>query len=433
MHALKTRRAFLQESAAVGVGFWVGGRVAAAPSRSANEKLDIAVIGTMGQGQWNRHQLVGTGQNIVALCDVDEKLGGAAREEHPKASFHTDYRRLFDGGRFDAVLIATPDHSHAIPTLLAIAAGKHVYCEKPLAHTVREARLVRRAARKAGVATQMGTQKHADGNYRRVVELVKSGAIGEIGEVHVWAGSHWSGGAVPTEEPPVPEGLHYDLWLGDAPYRPYHPAYLPANWRGWWSFGGGTLGDMACHHVDLSFWALDLKVPKTIEAEGPSVDAASAPPTLKVHYTFEARGKLPPVRLTWYSSGLRPPQFEKGLLPEWGDGTLFVGSEGMLLADYGKHVLLPEEKFKDFKRPERSIPESPGHHAEWVRACKGGEPALCRFDYAGPLTECVLLGNVAYRCGKKLEWDPRRLRASNCPEAGKYIDKEYRKGWELPV
>ena len=431
----QTRRDVLKQGAAIGAGFWVTGLAPAyAKPKSANDKLNIAVIGVMGQGQWNRGQLTEAGENIVALVDVDERWAGKAREEHPKATFDTDYRRVLDRKEIDAVLVATPDHSHALPAIMALKAGKHVYCEKPLCHTVGEVRALTDLAKETGLATQMGTQVHSRSNYRRVVELIRAKAIGEVREVHVWVDKQWAGGDVPTDTPPVPEGLHYDLWLGGAAERPYHPEYLPAKWRGWWDFGGGTLSDMACHHMDLPFWALDLKSPATIEAEGPEVHAQSTPKTLIVKYEFGARDDLPPVALTWYNGGVRPPYFSPthpNRLPQWGSGTLFVGSEGMLLTDYEKNLLLPEPKFKDSLPPQPTIPDSIGHHKESIRWCKGGEPALCRFEYAGPLTEAVQLGNVSYRTGKKIYWDAEALKARGVPEADKFIHKDYRKGWNI--
>jgi predicted dehydrogenase len=323
-------------------------------------------------------------------------------------------------------VIATPDHTHAIATLAALETGRHVYCEKPLTHTVAEARKVTDAARKHRRVTQMGTQIHASGNYRRVVEIIQSGAIGEVGEVHCWADRVWSGsGERPTETPPVPAHLHWDLWLGRAPVRPYHPAYVPINWRGWWAFGGGTLGDMGCHHMDLPYWALDLRHPETIEAEGPPTNTETTPAWLIVRYTYPSRDKKPPVHLTWYNGGKRPPHFAEKTVPEWGDGTLFVGKKGMLLANYDRYVLLPEKDFAGFEPPKPFIPDSIGHHAEWILACKTGGKTTCNFDYSGVLTEAVLLGNVAYRTGTRLEWDARKLKAKNCPEAELYLKPEY--------
>ena len=437
----QSRREFLKASALVGAGFWVGPRLVA-KGASPNEKLNVAVVGIEGQGRWNVGELAAAGANLVALCDVDEPRTAAVRAEFPKADFVVDYRRLLDRKDIDAVLIATPDHHHAPATMLALKAGKHVYCEKPLAHTVEEARTVAKQAVKSKLTTQMGTQIHAGSNYRRVVELIRAGAIGPIEEVHVWVGTVWGGQKRPPEAP-VPEGLHWDLWLGPAPVRPYaKDVYVPAMWRSWWDFGGGGLADMACHHVDLSFWALDLRYPKTVAAEGPPVDADSCPRWMIVRYEFPARKDMPPVKLTWYHGGKRPPLIapprdsnrprpagDKRF--EWGDGTLFIGKKGMLLAGYDNHKLLPEDDFKDFKPPEPSIPDSIGHHREWIEACKTGKPTTCNFDYSGALTEAVLLGNVAYRTGKRLEWDPAALKATNVPEADQYLQHKFREGWTL--
>ncbi len=429
----KTRRELLQESALAGIGFWVAGRRAFARSRSPNEKLGIAVIGIGGQGEGNLNAVAS--QAIVALCDVHESRGqvSSIRKRFGKTTFYIDFRRVFDRKDVDAVLIATPDHTHALPTLLALQAGKHVYCEKPLTHSVYEARLVSETAARMKRVTQMGTQIHAGGNYRRVVELIQTGAIGPIREVHVWVDRVWGGHDRPRETPPVPAGLHYNLWLGPARYRPYHPTYLPSEWRGWWDFGGGTLGDMACHYMDLPHWALGLRHPLTVEADGPPVHPESCPTWLVLRYEYPSRKNLPPVRLTWYNGGKRPAHFAQGLLPNWGDGTLFVGAEGMLLADYDRYVLLPEKDFAGFTPPDPFIPDSIGHHAEWIEACKTSGPTTCNFDYSGALTETVLLGNVAYRSGRKLQWDAGNLEITNAPEAMKFINPPYREGWALPL
>jgi predicted dehydrogenase len=287
---------------------------------------------------------------------------------------------MIDAGGLDAVVVSTPDHLHAPVTAAALRAKLHVYCEKPLTHSLHEARFVTELARKAGVATQMGTQIHSLDNYRRVVELVKGGAIGEVTEVHVWVGGGYSGGDRPADAPPVPPSLDWDFWLGPAPQRPYHSCYCPFHWRGWWDFGNGTLGDMACHHMDLPFWALDLTSPATIEAEGPPVHAESCPPWLIVKYAMRTRASASgaggaTLPLTWYHGDRRPHHFADGLLPQWGNGTLFVGSKGLLLADYERHALLPEKDFQGFVPPAPSIPASIGHYEEWIAAAKGG--ALC--------------------------------------------------------
>jgi predicted dehydrogenase len=427
-HVLR-RREFLQTIAAAGAGTALGFPAWARSKDSPNEKLDIGIIGTSGRALGNIEGV--QGENIVAICDIDDQLIGSARERFPHAKTYTDFRKLIEQPGLDAVVISTADHTHAPAAAMALRLGKHVYCEKPLTHSVYEARVVAGLAAKAKVATQMGTQIHASDNYRRVVELVRSGAIGPIRECHVWVGKTWSGGERPKDTPPVPPNLHWDLWLGPAPARPYHPTYQPANWRRWWDFGCGTLGDMACHYMDLPFWALDLRYPTSVESEGPPVHPETTPEWMIVKYEFPARGTQPPVALTWYDAGKRPKQFAEKKLPEWGDGVLFVGEKGMLLADYDRKVLLPEETFRDFKAPEPTIPNSIGHHAEWIAACKDGRPTTCNFDYSGALTEAVLLGNAAYRLGRKIDWDPVKLEARGCPEAERYLRREYRKGWIL--
>jgi predicted dehydrogenase len=306
----------------------------------------------------------------------------------------------------------------------------HVYCEKPLTHTVQESRIVAEAAKKHGVATQLGTQIHAGDNYRRVVEIIQSGAIGDVTEVHVWVGKGWGGGERPEVGEDPPPNLSWDLWLGPAPYRPFSPGrYHPAQWRRWWDFGQGTLGDMACHYMDLPFWALKLRHPTSCEAEGPEVHPETCPLGLIVRYEFPEREGLAPVRFTWYDGTLIPREVAGERVP--GNGVMFVGSEGKMYADYGNYRLFPTDKFADFKPPAQTIPPSIGHHAEWIKACKDGSPTTCNFDYSGALTEAVLLGNVAYRVGQKLQWDAKELRAVNCPAADKYIRKEYRPGWEV--
>jgi predicted dehydrogenase len=283
------------------------------------------------------------------------------------------------------------------------------------------------------LATQMGNQGHSNANTRRIVEIVRSGAIGPVREVHAWTNRPiWPQGKDrPAGSDPVPDYLKWDLWLGPAPERPYHPTYQPANWRRWWDFGNGTLGDMACHVMDLAFWALDLRHPTTVEAQGPPVHPETAPPWLTVKYEFPAIGARQPVTLTWYDGDKKPEILAEHKLPAWGMGVLFVGEKGMLMADYGRRKLYPEADFKDFEPPKPSIPKSIGHHAEWIAACKDGRPTTCNFDYSGALTEAVLLGAVAYRTGQKLEWDAANLKATNCPDAERYLRREYRKGWTL--
>ena len=425
----RSRREFLRTGAAFGAVGIFGAPAVGRAGIGPNEKLDIAVIGTANRAAANIDEV--QGQNLVAFCDVDDRLLGEIGRRFPKAKKYNDFRELLESKGFDAVVVSTADHSHAPATAMALRQGKHVYCEKPLTHSVTEARTIAELARQAKVATQMGTQIHAKDNYRRVVELIESGAIGPVRECHVWCGKSWGGGDRPTENPPVPKPLHWDLWLGAAPARPYNPIYQPGNWRRWWDFGNGTLGDMACHYMDLPFWALALRHPSTIEAEGPPVHPETAPIWLVVRYEFPARGDRPPVALTWYDGGQKPKALPAEKAHEWGDGVLFVGDKGMLLADYNRRILMPEEKFRDFKPPEPTIPASIGHHAEWIAACKDGRPTTCNFDYSGALTETVLLGNVAYRAGKKLVWDAQHLKAENCSEADAFLKREYRKGWTL--
>lgn len=431
MSNIKTRRDVLKASAVAAAGLWSGRRVWGSATRPAGEKLGIAVIGVAGQGGWNLNQLVHANEAIVALCDVDETRAADARKRFPHARFHVDFRRMLDkwAKDIDAVLIATPDHTHAIAAMAAMQAGKHVYCEKPLTHSVWEARQLIETARKSKRATQMGTQIHASENYRRVVELVQSGVVGTIGEVRVWCPASWSGGARPVDTPPVPAGLHWDLWLGPAPERPYHPAYTPAGWRGWWDFGGGGHADMACHYMDLAHWALDLRHPCVVEAKGPPPDSDSTPPRLTVHYEYPARGQQPPVKLTWSVGVNRPEGFVEGKMPPWDAGLLFIGDKGIIAADYGQHKLMPEADFAGFQPPAPRIPPSIGHHKEWIRGCKEGAPTLCNFEYSGALTETVLLGNVAYRSGCRVEWDSARMRIPNAPEAEPFLRRDYRDGF----
>jgi predicted dehydrogenase len=429
---LLTRRQVLRNTALAGFTVWTAAKSWAgeAPA-SPNEKLNIAGIGVGGQGGWDIGECAS--QNIVALCDVDDRRAAGSFQRFPKAKRFRDFRKLLDemGKQIDAVVVGTPDHTHAPAAVMAMNLGKHCYCEKPLAHCVFEVRTMIEAAKKHKLATQMGTQIHAQANYRRVVELVESGAIGPVGEVHVWHPVAYGGGDRPKDTPPVPPELDWDLWLGPAPERPYHPTYCPGAWRSWWDFGTGGLGDFGCHYMDLPFWALQLRHPTTVEAEGPPVHPERTSPGLIIRYEFPARGNLPPVKMTWYDGGKRPPFLAERKVPDWGAAVLFVGAKGMLIADYGRHQLLPEAQYAGFQRPPQTIPNSIGHHAEWIRACKTGEPTTCNFDYSGTLAEAVLLGNVSYRIGQKLQWDPVQLKAIGCPAADPFIHKKYRAGWKL--
>jgi predicted dehydrogenase len=440
-----TRRQFGRAAVAAAVGAFAAPGVLRA--RNVNEKLNIAMIGVGGRGAANLQGVAS--ETIVALCDLYEPAIDKAAAKYPHARRARDFRRLFDhANEFDAVVVSTTEHTHAFATLPALQLGKHVYCEKPLTRDVYEARVIRRAAERAKVATQMGTQIHASDNYRRVVELIRAGAIGPVTEVHVWVGRAWgrqpaesakqyhdivSVSERPSEPTPLPKGLDWDLWLGPAPERPFHEVYFPGpKWYRWWDFGNGTMSDLGSHWVDLPFWALKLDAPRTVEAFGPPPHPEIAPASMHVAYEYGARGEMPPLRLSWYQGEDKPAPWSNGEIPKWDNGVLFVGSQGKkLLADYSKHVLLPESEFRDFERPEPRIPKSLGHYAEWVHACKTGAPTTCHFGYSGLLTEANHLGNVAYRVGKKLEWDSARMYAPNAPEAEHYLKRDYRKGWSL--
>lgn len=438
------RRSFLKLSSTMAAGLFVGGaRVRAA---SPYDKLRIAVIGCGGRGGGNLQAV--SSEHISALCDVNASNLNRAAASHSQARKATDFRRVFDhANEFDAVVVSTCEHTHAFATLPALQLGKHVYCEKPLTHNIYEARIIREAAAGAGVATQMGTQIHAESNYRRVVELIQSDAIGRVTECHVWVGRAWGlqseeeakahGDIVfvqdrPATADPIPADLDWDLWLGPAPERPFSHVYFPGpKWYRWWDFGNGTMSDLGSHWIDLPFWALRLKAPSTIEAFGPPAHPEIAPASMHVRYEYEQQGEQPAVSLTWYQGTHKPELLTAGKIPNWNSGVLFVGEKGMLLSDYGKHLLLPEDQYRDYQRPEPFIPDSIGHHQEWIQACKTGEPTTCNFEYAGWLTEANHLGNVAYRVGRKLEWNAAELVAANAPEAQQYIRREYRKGWTL--
>ncbi|MDO4550540.1 MAG: Gfo/Idh/MocA family oxidoreductase [Planctomycetia bacterium] len=430
-----SRRDFMKSSLAAASLAAVNVSVPAFSSDKApSSKLNIAIIGPNGRGMATVTEM--TGENIVAMCDADTKRLDGAMKHAPQAQKFTDFRKLYETVKdLDAVCVCTPDHTHAPASLMGMRMGLHCYCEKPLTHDIRESRVMREVAAEKKLVTQMGTQIHAGENYRRAVEIVRSGALGDIYEAHVWCGKGWGmpeDAKRPTETPPVPETLNWDAWIGPAKMRPYHSCYHPGGWRRWWDFGNGTLGDMGCHYMDLVFWALNLRDCLTVEATGPAVNPECAPLALSVKYEFPARDKMPPCLVTWHDGTLRPPVLAEKNLKLPGAGVLFVGKDGMLFADYTKTQLLPESKFADFKRPEPWIPSSPGHHKEWLQGIRENKPglALCHFDYSAPLTETILLGSVAYRVGEKLEWDAKNLRTNN-DTANALITPEYREGWTL--
>ncbi len=430
-HLVTSRRRFLASSTMILVGgtfLNLNPRVQARRV-SPNDKLNIGVVGVANQGRYNLDNV--SSQNIVALCDVDANFLNEAAAKHPKAQKYRDFRRLIDQKEIDAIVVATPDHTHAVITSAVLKSGRHAYCEKPLTHTLSEARYITRLAAKQKLVTQIGTQIHAGSNYRRVVELIRSGVIGPVKEVHVWVGSSYGNVKRPTETPPEPATLDYDLWVGPVEKRPYHPDYLPFKWRNWWAFGGGSLADFGCHFMDLPHWALDLRHPVSAVADGPTRDSESTPTALTVKYKYPARDKQPAVDLTWYHGGRKPARLEPDLAAKWGNGVLFIGSKGQLISDYSRNQLLPEKDFTGFVPPTKSIPESIGHHAEWILACKTGGKTTCSFDYSGPLTEAALLGNLAYRVGEPIDWDSSRQKARGNSAADALIQHHYRKGWKL--
>jgi predicted dehydrogenase len=415
--------------------------------QNLNSKLNIAMIATGGRGGANLNSV--SSENIVSLCDVNARALDGAGEKHPKARKFVDFRQVFDHAKeFDAVVVSTCEHTHAFATMLALDQDKHVYCEKPLTHSIYEARKIREAAgKKPHLTTQMGIQMHASENYRRVVELVQSGAVGPIREAHVWVSRAWglqSEEAAkrnkdivfaenrPPAADPIPAGLDWDLWLGPAPERPFNNVYFPGpKWYRWWDFGSGTMSDLGSHWNDLPFWALQLKSPLTIEASGPPPHAEIAPASMTAIYEYGPRGDLPAVKLSWHQGEDKPAIWKKGGIPQWSNGCLFIGDKGMLLADYSKYLLLPESDFKGFQPPPKTLPRVAGHHAEWIAACKDGKQSSANFEYSGWLTEANHLGNVAYRVGKKIEWDADKMRATNAPEADRIIRRAYRPGWDL--
>ncbi len=444
-----SRRSFLAATGAVTAFMALPARVLGRGGEtSPNNKLNIAGIGVGGQGGNDVDEV--SSENIFALCDVDSDHAAHVFKKYPNAKRYKDFREMLDKEKsIDAVVVGTPDHLHAVVSVTAMHHGKHVYCEKPLTRTVYEARAVAKAARDAKVVTQMGNQGMAFEGNRLINEWLWDGAIGPVREAHVWSDrpTHrgkmplwWAQGIErPKETPPVPDTLDWDLWLGPAPVRPYHPAYAPFRWRGWWDFGTGGLGDMGIHNLAPVFSALKLGAPETVQASSTPVFAETVPVAAMVHYQFSARGDLPPLKLHWYDGGLlpeRPAELEQNRELDPEDGILFIGDKGKMLVTGwgGEHPrLLPETLDKEYKRPAKTLPRSPaGHYKEWIQACKTGSPTRSNFDFAGPLTEAVLLGSVCVRNGgDKLVWDTQNMKITNDPDANKYLHYEYRKGWSL--
>ena len=436
-----SRRDFMGGVAAATAAFTIVPRhvLGGSGHKPPSEKLNIAGIGVGGRGNGLVKSVAS--ENIVALCDVDDKYAAKTFELYPQAKKYRDFRKMLDEQKdIDAVVIATPDHLHAAVSMWAIKMGKHVYCEKPLTHTIYEARKLTEAAREHKVATQMGNNGQASEETRLVCEFIWAGAIGTVREVHGWCNRRITarGIARPTETPPVPSTLDWDLWLGPAPYRPYHPAYAPFSWRGWWDFGTGVLGDIGCHQFDAIFRALKLGQRKSVIVEAssttmecpPEVNAETAPLASIVHFEFPADDNGPAVELIWYDGGLmpkRPKELADDAKIGGGDGIIYIGDKGKML----NHRLIPESRMQEYGRPPKVLPRSIGHYEEWIAACKGGEPAGSNFDIAGPLAEVVLLGNIAIRTGQKLCWDGPNMKVTNIPDANKYIHTEYRQGWTL--
>ena len=465
-----SRRKFLGSAAAAVTAFTIVPRhvLGGVGHTPPSEKLNVAGVGVGGMGAHNVLKVAGMefdeenakliktgeGENIVALCDVDSEIAARLYRAFPMAKKYTDFRKMLEKQKdIDAVVIATPDHTHAVIAMMAIKMGKHVYCQKPLTHTVYEARMLTEAAKKYKVATQMGNQGNSGEGIRLSCEWIWDGAIGPVREVHAWSDRPvWPQGIPrPKETPPVPSSLDWDLWLGPAPVRPYHPTYHPFSWRAWWDFGTGALGDMACHILDPVFAALKLKYPVSVEASCSTYvslgkmwekeeNTESFPRASVVHYSFPARDGMPPVKLHWYDGGMmpqRPEEFEAGRkLPD--NGSFFVGEKGLLLSGTygGSPRIVPESKMKEYERPPKTLERveggGDGHEQNWIRACKGGKPAGSNFDYSGPMTESVVMGNLAIRYpNRKLEWDGEKMEVTNFPEANQLINPPYRQGWSL--
>jgi predicted dehydrogenase len=413
---------------------------------SAIEKLNIAAIGAGGKGQADTHGC--RSENIVALCDVDWDRAANTFERFPNATKYRDFREMLDKQKdIDAVTISTPDHTHAVAAMACMQLGKHVYVQKPLTYTIAEARMLTQAAREHKVATQMGNQGHSGNGVRDLCEMIWSGAIGQVKECHIWTNRPvWPQGINrPADSPPVPENMAWDLWLGPAPERPYHPAYAPFSWRGWWDFGCGALGDMACHIADPANWALRLSEvgPLSVECiQQEGVTEETFPNKSIIRYQFPQRGDQDPVTVYWYDGGNKPqlpadiPAGTK--LGDGDNGSLFIGAEGYVTAgEYGGQArLVPDDKMAGYTKPDQIIPRIPNEdpYINWIQACKGGTAACSNFDYAGPFTEWVVMGNLSLRYpGQKLDWNAEKMKVTNVKEANEFVARKPRKGWSYGV
>lgn len=440
-----SRRSFLAQASALSTAMWVGSQkpVVWGQERSANEEIRFACIGVDGKGASDRDDAARHGK-IVALCDIDEDRLGKAGDRYADAKKYVDYRKLLEevGNSIDAVTVSTPDHTHAPAAVWAMKMGKHCFCQKPLTYTVHEARLMRQIAAEKKLCTQMGNQGTATSGLREAVAIIRSGALGAVKEVHIWTNRPiWPQGlGRPTEVHEVPKNLHWDLFLGPAPLRPFNrDAYHPFKWRGWIDFGTGAIGDMACHTMNMAVMALDLFDPLSVEAmpdEDWKGDAAAEtyPKNCQMKYEFGPRGNFGPCTLTWYEGGRRPsPDLMPGVR-QGASGSLVIGENGFIFSDndyHGEYVIMPEEKWADFKKPETIV--SPGHFTEFADAIKQNKPelAMSNFGYGARLTETGILGNVALRAGKKIEWDAANMKIKNAPELNHLVTREYRKGFEL--
>lgn len=438
-----SRRRFLAAAGAVAAFQVVPRHVIGQGQTPPSELLDIAGVGVGGQGGGNIGQMDKMGTNFVALCDVDSKSAANTIKNHPKAQVFEDYRVMFDKIKnFDAVVVSTPDHMHAPIALAAMRLGKHVYVEKPMAHSIEEARIMAKVAKQQGIVSQMGNNGHGGEGLRLTKEWIDAGAIGTVKEIHCWSdrpGKFWTQDADrPTDTPPVREGLNWNLWLGMAPERPYHPIYCPRAWRGWFDFGTGAMGDMAIHNMDPAFYCLDLDAPYAAEAEtSQPLKPESFPSWQKIKYYFKGKWRKPDITLTWYDGGQMPPLpegFEEGRKLD-DNGIYFVGDKGVMLCGgwCGAPRLVPETAMKDFVRPEKTLPRSIGHREEWIQACKDGKPEMAKagFEYSGPYTEALLVGNLAVRLQKRIEWNSKKMKATNAPEAEPLIRKKYREGFGI--
>ena len=436
-----SRRAFLANSAAAAAAVATTGffsEVAAAPSDSPSETLHIGAIGVGNRGVDNIVAVAKEpGVEIAALCDVDEKFLADMVRRFPRASRHRDFRKMLDEPGLDAVIVSTPDHTHAHAASAALRRGLHVYCEKPLAHTFDEVRLLARLAGDMRLVTQMGNQWRSTDGYRRAVALVRAGTLGHVGEVHAWTDRPlWPQGIDrprEDEQPEVPDHLDWDLWLGPAPHRPYSAAYHPLKWRGFWDFGGGALGDMGSHLLDPIYLALELAYPTSIEADTTDVNDETYPAASTVRFTFAARGELPPVALTWYDGAKIPPESVTGTSRPPANGSLLVGTRAKMFIPErgGEPRVLPLARGDKIDVPKLDLPSAPGHHAEWALACKAGKATSSSFADVAPMVQTCHLGNIAIRLGRKFEWNADKAAPIDCPAAEALLRRDYRNGWEL--